>query len=83
MNPTNRGLRAAPVVRATPVNPPAADRSSAGTTAINRKRRLESSSRTTLRKETRTMQVELDFHNNDAQVTSGTFANGEWLVQHD
>jgi hypothetical protein len=29
MNPTNRGLRAAPVVRATPVNPPAADRSSA------------------------------------------------------
>jgi membrane fusion protein (multidrug efflux system) len=31
--------------------------------------------------ETRTMQVELDFHNSDAQVTPGTFANVEWPVQ--
>jgi membrane fusion protein, multidrug efflux system len=31
--------------------------------------------------ETRTMQVELDFHNSDAQVTPGTFASVEWPVQ--
>ncbi len=34
MNPTNNGLTAAPVVRATPVMPAAADRSSALTTAM-------------------------------------------------
>src|ERR1700687_5448799 len=34
MNPTNKGLIAAPAVRATPVIPAAAERSSAGTTAI-------------------------------------------------
>src|SRR5260370_37928898 len=33
-NPTNKGLMAAPVVRATPVIPAAAERSSARTTAI-------------------------------------------------
>jgi len=27
------------------------------------------------------MQVELDFHNGDAQVTPGTFANVEWPIQ--
>jgi membrane fusion protein (multidrug efflux system) len=32
-------------------------------------------------KDTRTMQVELDFHNGDAQVTPGTFANVEWPIQ--
>jgi RND family efflux transporter MFP subunit len=31
-------------------------------------------------KETRTMQVELDFHNIDAQVTPGTFASVEWPI---
>jgi len=30
---------------------------------------------------TRTMQVELDFHNGDAQVTPGTFASVEWPIQ--
>ena len=30
---------------------------------------------------TRTMQVELDFHNADAQITPGTFANVEWPIQ--
>lgn len=34
-----------------------------------------------INKETRTMQVELDFHNANAQVTPGTFANVEWPVQ--
>lgn len=34
-----------------------------------------------INKETRTMQVELDFHNGDAQVTPGTFANVEWPIQ--
>jgi len=34
MNPTNNGLMAAPVVRATPVIPAAADRSSLLTTAM-------------------------------------------------
>jgi len=34
MNPTNKGLMAAPVVRATPVIRAAAERSSARTTAI-------------------------------------------------
>jgi membrane fusion protein (multidrug efflux system) len=29
---------------------------------------------------TRTMQVELDFHNTDAQITPGTFANVEWPI---
>ena len=29
---------------------------------------------------TRTMQVELDFHNADAQITPGTFANVEWPI---
>jgi membrane fusion protein, multidrug efflux system len=32
-------------------------------------------------KETRTMQVELEFHNADAQVTPGTFASVEWPIQ--
>lgn len=32
-------------------------------------------------KDTRTMQVELDFHNSDAQVTPGTSANVEWPIQ--
>jgi membrane fusion protein (multidrug efflux system) len=32
-------------------------------------------------KETRTMPVELDFHNGEAQVTPGTFANVEWPIQ--
>jgi membrane fusion protein (multidrug efflux system) len=30
---------------------------------------------------TRTMQVELDFHNADAQVTPGTFANVNWPIR--
>ena len=30
---------------------------------------------------TRTMQVELDFHNTEAQITPGSFANVEWPVQ--
>jgi len=30
---------------------------------------------------TRTMQVELDFHNTDAQITPGSFANVEWPIQ--
>jgi membrane fusion protein (multidrug efflux system) len=30
---------------------------------------------------TRTMQVELDFHNADAQITPGSFANVEWPIQ--
>jgi membrane fusion protein, multidrug efflux system len=30
---------------------------------------------------TRTMQVELDFHNPDALITPGTFANVEWPIQ--
>jgi len=30
---------------------------------------------------TRTMQVELDYHNADAQVTPGSFANVEWPIQ--
>jgi RND family efflux transporter MFP subunit len=34
-----------------------------------------------INKETRTMQVELDFHNGDAQITPGTFANVEWPIQ--
>jgi membrane fusion protein (multidrug efflux system) len=34
-----------------------------------------------INKETRTMQVELEFHNADAQVTPGTFANVEWPIQ--
>jgi membrane fusion protein, multidrug efflux system len=34
-----------------------------------------------INKDTRTMQVELDFHNGDAQVTPGTFANVEWPIQ--
>jgi RND family efflux transporter MFP subunit len=34
-----------------------------------------------INKETRTMQVELDFDNGDAQVTPGTFANVEWPIQ--
>jgi RND family efflux transporter MFP subunit len=33
-----------------------------------------------INKDTRTMQVELDFHNGDAQVTPGTFANVEWPI---
>jgi membrane fusion protein, multidrug efflux system len=32
-------------------------------------------------KETRTMQVELDYHDSDAQITPGTFANVEWPLQ--
>jgi membrane fusion protein (multidrug efflux system) len=27
------------------------------------------------------MQVELDFHNSDAQITAGTFANVAWPIQ--
>jgi membrane fusion protein, multidrug efflux system len=34
-----------------------------------------------INKETRTRQVELDFHNSDAQITPGTFANVEWPIQ--
>jgi membrane fusion protein (multidrug efflux system) len=34
-----------------------------------------------INKDTRTMQVELDFHNDDAHVTPGTFANVEWPIQ--
>jgi membrane fusion protein, multidrug efflux system len=34
-----------------------------------------------INKDTRTMQVELDFHNGDAQLTPGTFANVEWPIQ--
>lgn len=34
-----------------------------------------------INKDTRTMQVELDFHNDDAQVTPGTFANAEWPIR--
>lgn len=34
-----------------------------------------------INKDTRTMQVELDFHNGDAEVTPGTFANVEWPIQ--
>ena len=34
-----------------------------------------------INKETRTMQVELDFRNGDAQITPGTFANVEWPIQ--
>jgi membrane fusion protein, multidrug efflux system len=34
-----------------------------------------------INKETRTMQVELDFRNSEAQVTPGTFANVEWPIQ--
>jgi membrane fusion protein (multidrug efflux system) len=34
-----------------------------------------------INKDTRTMQVELDFHNSDAQVTPGTFASVEWPIQ--
>jgi RND family efflux transporter MFP subunit len=34
-----------------------------------------------INKDTRTMQVELDFHNSDAQVTPGTFANVDWPMQ--
>jgi membrane fusion protein (multidrug efflux system) len=34
-----------------------------------------------INKETRTMLVELDFHNGDAQITPGTFANVEWPIQ--
>jgi membrane fusion protein, multidrug efflux system len=34
-----------------------------------------------INKETRTMQVELDFHNPDAQITPGTFANVEWPIR--
>jgi membrane fusion protein (multidrug efflux system) len=34
-----------------------------------------------INKETRTMQVELDFDNGDAQVTPRTFANVEWPIQ--
>ena len=34
-----------------------------------------------INKDTRTMQVELDFHNGDAKVTPGTFANVEWPIQ--
>jgi membrane fusion protein, multidrug efflux system len=30
---------------------------------------------------TRSMQVELDFHNTDAQITPGSFANVEWPIQ--
>ncbi len=30
---------------------------------------------------TRTMQVELDYHNADAQITPGSFANVEWPIQ--
>jgi RND family efflux transporter MFP subunit len=30
---------------------------------------------------TRTMQVELDFHNSDAQITPGSFANVEWPIR--
>jgi membrane fusion protein (multidrug efflux system) len=30
---------------------------------------------------TRTMQVELDFHNANAEITPGTFANVEWPIQ--
>ncbi len=30
---------------------------------------------------TRTMQVELDFHNAEAQITPGSFANVEWPIQ--
>jgi membrane fusion protein (multidrug efflux system) len=30
---------------------------------------------------TRTMQVELDFHNTDAQITPGSFADVEWPIQ--
>lgn len=30
---------------------------------------------------TRTMQVELDYHNVDAQITPGSFANAEWPIQ--
>lgn len=34
-----------------------------------------------INKETRTMQVELDFRNGDSQITPGTFANVEWPIQ--
>jgi membrane fusion protein, multidrug efflux system len=34
-----------------------------------------------INKETRTMQVELDFHNADAPITPGTFATVEWPIQ--
>jgi membrane fusion protein (multidrug efflux system) len=34
-----------------------------------------------INKETRTMQVELDFHNPDALITPGTFATVEWPIQ--
>jgi membrane fusion protein (multidrug efflux system) len=34
-----------------------------------------------INKDTRTMQVELDFHNSDDQVTPGTSANVEWPIQ--
>jgi membrane fusion protein (multidrug efflux system) len=33
--------------------------------------------------DTRTMLVELDFHNSEAQVTPGTFATVEWPIQRD
>jgi membrane fusion protein, multidrug efflux system len=34
-----------------------------------------------INQKTRTMQVELDFHNANGEITPGTFANAEWPIQ--